>query len=217
MGYEESGRTQQKARTRNALVAAARDLLAMNGEAPTVEAVAAAASISRTTAYRYFPSQAALLAGAVPEIERTSLLPPDAGDDPRERLAAAATAYTDHIIDTEPQLRAAFLLSLKSPVPAGQPSLRRGRAIGWFTDALAPLAPRLGEEGVRQLAIAIRAAIGIEALIWLTDIAGLTRDEAAELMEWTAQALLQRALTDGPPPVRKPGGQPRRRGESGHG
>ena len=65
-GYEESGRTAQKARTRNALLDAARDLLALNGEVPTVEDAAAAASISRTTAYRYFPSQAALLAAAHP-------------------------------------------------------------------------------------------------------------------------------------------------------
>ena len=204
-GYEESGRTAQKARTRNALLDAARDLLALNGDVPTVEEAAAAASISRTTAYRYFPSQAALLAAAHPEIDRTSLLPPEAGDDPAERLAAAASAFTDRTIETEPQLRAALLLSLKSPAPAAQPSLRRGRAIGWFEDALAPLLPRLGQQGVRRLAIAIRSATGIEALVWLTDIAGLTRNEAAELMHWTAQAQLHRALTDGPPPATNPG------------
>jgi AcrR family transcriptional regulator len=203
-GYEESGRTAQKTRTRNALLAAARDLLALNGEVPTVEDVAAAASISRTTAYRYFPSQAALLAAAHPEIDRTSLLPPEAGDDPAERLAVAASAFTDRTIETEPQLRAALLLSLKPPAPAAQPSLRRGRAIGWFEDALAPLLPRLGQQGVRRLAIAIRSAVGIEALVWLTDIAGLTRNEAAELMHWTAQAQLHRALAEGPPPATNP-------------
>ncbi len=49
--YELSGRRHQKARTRDALVAAARALLAQ-GTTPTVEEAAAAAAVSRTTAYR---------------------------------------------------------------------------------------------------------------------------------------------------------------------
>jgi AcrR family transcriptional regulator len=64
--YEESGRTRQKQRTRNELIASARELIARGGAAPTVEQAAAAAAISRTTAYRYFPSQRALLAAAHP-------------------------------------------------------------------------------------------------------------------------------------------------------
>jgi hypothetical protein len=43
------------------------------------------------------------------------------------------------------------------------------------------------------LALAIRATTGIEALIWLTDVAGLAKSEAAELMRYSAQALLQSA------------------------
>ena len=61
--YEALGRTRQKERTRGALIAAARELVAQ-GTTPTVEEAAAAASISRTTAYRYFPNQRALLAAA---------------------------------------------------------------------------------------------------------------------------------------------------------
>ena len=56
----------QKGRTRAALVEAARDLVAA-GQTPTVEAAAQAAAISRTTAYRYFPNQRALLLAAHPE------------------------------------------------------------------------------------------------------------------------------------------------------
>jgi AcrR family transcriptional regulator len=50
--YETTGRTHQKARTRAALVAATRELLA-EGITPTVEEAAGRAQISRTTAYRY--------------------------------------------------------------------------------------------------------------------------------------------------------------------
>ena len=47
--YIRTGRTNQKARTREALIAAARQLLA-DGATPTLEAAAAEASLGRTTA-----------------------------------------------------------------------------------------------------------------------------------------------------------------------
>jgi AcrR family transcriptional regulator len=197
--YEQSGRTQQKARTRNELVAAARALVARGGAAPTVEEAAAEASISRTTAYRYFPSQKALLAAAHPEVDIRSLVPPGAGDDPRARLLAAITTFTRMVIETEQQQRTMLRLSLEPDPHAHELPLRKGRAIGWFKDALAPLEPQLTEAGLHRLAVAIRSAVGIESLVWLTDIAGLTRAEAADQMLWTAEALLQRALTDGLP------------------
>ena len=197
--YEQSGRTQQKARTRGELVAAARALVARGGASPTVEEAAAEASISRTTAYRYFPSQKALLAAAHPEVEITSLLPPDADGDPAARLLMAVTTFTRMVIETEQQQRTMLRLSLEPDPNAHELPLRKGRAIAWFEDALAPLEPQLTAAGLRRLAVAIRSAVGIESLVWLTDIAGLTRDEAAEQMVWSAQALLQRALTDGLP------------------
>src|SRR5260370_42220836 len=44
--------------------------------------------------------------------------------------------------------------------------------------------------------LAIRSAVGIEALVWLTDIAGLSRREAVQLMRWSASALLRSALAE---------------------
>ncbi|MBV9485355.1 MAG: hypothetical protein JO246_04800, partial [Frankiaceae bacterium] len=83
--YEETGRTNQKRRTREALVAAARDIVA-SGRTPSVEEAARAAAISRTTAYRYFPTQHALLSAAHPETAKSSLLPKHPPEDPVERL-----------------------------------------------------------------------------------------------------------------------------------
>lgn len=197
--YERSGRTSQKLRTRNELTSAARALLAQGGAAPTVEQAAAAASISRTTAYRYFPNQRALLVAAHPEIDTASFVPPDAGDDPEERLLAAVSAFIHMIIDTEPQQRTMLRLSLEPDTTPGELPLRKGRAIGWFEDALSPLEPQLTASGVRRLAVAIRSAVGIESLVWLIDVAGLTRDHAAKTMQWSALALLRHALADGPP------------------
>src|SRR3978361_1869008 len=84
--YEETGRIRQKARTREALVAAARELVATGGRAPTVAEAAPGADVSRTTAYRYFPTQRSLLLAAHPEVAATSMLPAEAGGDPEVGL-----------------------------------------------------------------------------------------------------------------------------------
>jgi AcrR family transcriptional regulator len=190
--YEATGRTRQKQRTRDALLEAARALLAA-GETPTVEQAADAAGISRTTAYRYFASQRSLLLAAIPVIDRDTLLGPDAPADVAARLDLVIAAQTEILRDWEPQLRAALRLSLDAVPPAGSP-LRAGRAIGWIADALGPLAQSHPHVDRRRLAIAIRATCGIESLVWLTDVAGLSRDDAAALMRSSAQALLAAAL-----------------------
>jgi AcrR family transcriptional regulator len=195
--YEQTGRARQKQRTRAALVTAARELVAHGGRPPTVGQAAEAASVSRTTAYRYFPNQQSLLLAAHPEMNATSMLPADVGDDPEERIAAAVRSFMAIVVDTEPQQRTMLRLSLETDTESGQLPLRQGRAIGWFTEALEPLIDQLGADGARRLAIAVRAASGIEALVWLTDIAGLTREQAVEQMVWSAVALVRRTAQEG--------------------
>jgi hypothetical protein len=199
--YELNGRTHQKRRTRDALVAAAREVVA-KGETPTVEVAAEMASISRATAYRYFPNQRALLVAAHPETAATSLLPEDPPDDVAARLDLVVDAFTRQIIENEAQGRTMLRLSLEAePTERAQLPLRQGRAIPWFEDALAPLRAEMSEAEVRRLAIAIRSATGIESLVWLVDVAGLSREDATDLMRASAQALLQAALAsrDGRP------------------
>jgi AcrR family transcriptional regulator len=192
--YELHGRTAQKQRTRDALVAAAQQLIA-DGLTPTVEATADAASISRTTAYRYFPNQAALLATAYPETAAASLLPDDPPADPEARLMLVVDRFLKILFESEPQQRTMLRLSL-DPNNNDELPLRKGRAIGWLTDALEPVAPTLGDRGVHRLVLSIRSAIGIEALVWLVDIVGLSRKEAKAQMRWTATMLYRAAAAD---------------------
>src|SRR5882724_11345026 len=110
LSYEQTGRKRQKARTRSALVNAARELLA-SGVSATVEEAAEAAEISRATAYRYFPNQRALLVAAHPEIEATDLLGEAASTDPRERLDLTIRELIRITIETEPELRTMLRLS----------------------------------------------------------------------------------------------------------
>jgi AcrR family transcriptional regulator len=191
-GYEQIGRTRQKHRTRGALVGAARELVA-EGATPTVEMAAERAGVSRTTAYRYFPSQAALLATAHPEIVTTTLLPEPAPADVAERLEIVVRRVTDLVVDSEAQQRTMLRLSLEPGTGRRELLLRQGRVIGWLEDALTPLTDELGRDGVRRVAIAIRSAIGIESFAWLTDVAGLTTVDAVETMRWTARSQLDAA------------------------
>jgi AcrR family transcriptional regulator len=193
--YERSGRTRQKARTRAALINATREMIG-EGSTPTVEGAAARAEISRTAAYRYFPNQSALLIAAHPEIDRKSLLGTNPPSDPAARLGQVVDEFLRITVETEPQLRVALRLSLDRGRGLSDSSLRRGRAILWIEDALAPLAGQLTKQEIRRLVLAIRSAAGIEALVWLTDVAHLSRAQAVEVMKWSAQALLRYALAD---------------------
>jgi len=193
-----TGRTNQKARTLAALLAATRELLA-EGLSPTVEQAADRASISRTTAYRYFPNRRALLSAVYPEIDARSLLDAHAPIDPAERLDQVLERYIGHVLEHEPEMRAQLRLSLDpQPAAPGQLPFRQGRAIGWIEDALAPLRGRVPDAELRRLVLAIRATTGVEALVWLTDVAGLERAHAAKLMRASAQALLRDASQPGP-------------------
>src|SRR6476660_5175294 len=155
--YELNGRVDQKRRTRDALVAAARHLVAA-GATPTIEAAAEAAAISRTTAYRYFPNQRALLVAAHPETGAASLLPENAPDDVAARLDLVIDAFTRSTVENEQQQRTMLRLSLEAdPVERSQLPLRQGRGIKWIEEALAPLRDEMSDADVHLLALAIRS------------------------------------------------------------
>ena len=187
------GRVQQKARTRAELIRAARALMD-GGSAPTVEEAATAASVSRATAYRYFPSRRALLVAAYPELTATTLLgerPPRA---PAARLDLVLEGITRQMLEHEAVLRTMLRLSLEAgtATPDDLP-FRVGRRIIWVRDALEPLRDELSEPDRERLVLAVASAVGIDALVWLTDVAGLSRPDAIDLMCWSARTLLRAA------------------------
>jgi AcrR family transcriptional regulator len=192
--YLHTGRTSQKARTRDALIAAARQLLA-EGVTPTIEAAAAEAAIGRTTAYRYFPNSRALLAATYREIEMDSLLGADPPEDPLARLEMVLEGQTRQLLEYEPELRAQLRLALEGEPASGDGlPLRRGRRIRWIEEALSPLGERMPKPKLRQLVYGIGATLGIEAFVWLTDMVGLSHEEAVEVMRSNARTLLRAAL-----------------------
>lgn len=195
--YSDHGRRAQKLRTRTLILDAARAELA-EGRAVTVESAAARAGVSRTTAYRYFANHRDLIAAAHPQISATSLLPADAPADPEHRLALVMHAFVHEVtLAWEPQLRAALWLALDTArhEPGQNASqLRQGRGIAWIMEALEPLAVSHPHIDLPLLARAIRSAAGVESLIWLTDVGGLSREQAARIMEASAMAVLREAM-----------------------
>ena len=193
--YESTGRVNQKARTREALIAATRELLGQ-GILPTMEGAASTAAVSRTTAYRYFPSLRDLIVAAYPHTEQRSLLGPDPPEDPVARLQIVAENHTRRMLANEAQMRSALRLSLEGIRPPELP-MHQGLRTAWVEDALAPLHGKMPQEDLRRLVHGIGATLGIEAFVYLTDIAKVSREEAATIIRSNALALLRSAMLDG--------------------
>jgi hypothetical protein len=194
--YELTGRTEQKSRTRGALIGAARQLLA-DGVTPTVERTADRAAVSRTTAFRYFPNQRVLLVATYPQLGDVSLLGEGAPADPLARREFVTEAFTRQVLDYEPEARAQLRLSLEpGSRQADELPLRQGRGIGWIEEALNPLLNLIPRTELHRLVLAIRATLGVEALVWLTDVAGSSREEAVDIMRSSARTLLRAAIAD---------------------
>jgi AcrR family transcriptional regulator len=194
--YTSTGRVNQKARTHDALLAAARTLLSQ-GTIPSMEGAAAAASISRTTAYRYFPNLRSLLVAAFPHADERSLLGPDSPRDPVARLEIVADNHTRRIREFEPEMRAVLRLSLEGDsLDAAELPMHRGLRIAWIEDALVPLQDWMSAATLRSLVYGIGATLGIEAFVWLTDVARLSAEDAAATMRSNAVRLLRAAIAE---------------------
>lgn len=200
-----SGRERQKGRTRKALLEAAVHLIAA-GATPSITEVADAAEISRRTAYRYFPTQAQLLVEAALEGLRPIVVgmieSPAAGasDDVESRLDRTVLALQRGAVANEQLLRTMIRLTVSrqssaDPAEPAQP-LRGYRRIDWIELALEPVRKQLGKRRFERLVTALTVCLGIDALIVLRDLRGLTHAEAEDVARWTARSLLRASLAE---------------------
>ena len=186
-------------------MAAAKELLEQ-GTTPTVAQAAEAALVSRTTAYRYFPTQESLLLEVavdidVHEVEALVHLPVDAGNA-AERTLAILEALNRHVLADEVRFRTLVRLYLDqwlAGVAAGDdaPVVREGRRRRWLAQALDPVAGRLGPGELDRLTAALSLLTGAEAMVVLRDVCQLGPEEALEVTSWAARALLEAALPPG--------------------
>ena len=62
---------------------------------------------------------------------------------------------------------------------------------------LAPIRDRVPGERYERLSKALTLLMGIDPIVALTDIAGASRKEALDTLEWTARTLVEGALRSG--------------------
>jgi AcrR family transcriptional regulator len=198
-------RARQKLRTRNALVDAAARLL-RDGARPTVAEAAEEAMVSRATAYRYFPTQEALLveassiAPAVAVVE--GLFDRDVSDDPEKRLLKLLDAFNPVVLREEGAMRMAlraYLDAWFANRSDGREDLpvREGRRMRWIEEALAPAFAQLPPDRRRRLAAALALTMGTEPILIMKDVCRIDDGfEALAVLRWAARALLRAALAE---------------------
>jgi len=179
--------------------------LMQNGRTPSVSEAAEAAGVSRATAYRYFPSQAALVQSVVDEGLGPILTWTSQAGDAEERVADLIATSLPRIDAYEATFKAALKLSLdqwarrEAGTLGDEPRFTRGHRVELLRDAIAPLDGALPKAGVDRLAQALSLVFGVEALIVLKDIWGLDGEETAAVAQWAAVALVRAARADAKP------------------
>jgi len=189
-----SSRVNQKERTRQAIVAATRDLI-RTGDEVTMPAVAKSALVSEATAYRYFPDLASLLREALTGVwpsPESALAPVAGSDDPVERVACATEALLRHVLTYQGAVRAMIAATITRPAMA---AIRPGYRFGLIDYALRPLdgAGPADAAAVAQLKRDLAVVVSAEALFTLTDLCGLSPEDAIASAVHTARTLTRAA------------------------
>lgn len=197
-------RANQKQRTRAAIVEAAARLL-RDGGSPSVAQAAAAAKVSRATAYRYFPTPEDLLleiAAVTP-----AMAPVEAAmaglesDDAEQRFFLLQDTFNPIVLAEEAQMRTALRAYLETWLASRRkgekaPPLREGRRMRWLDTVLEPARRGMPKQHWQRLKAALALTLGMDALIVMKDVCRLKDREAQEVLRWAAQALLRAGLDE---------------------
>ncbi|MGV3490386.1 MAG: TetR/AcrR family transcriptional regulator [Devosia sp.] len=189
------------ARTRKLMLETAIGLM-QQGRTPSVTDVAEAAQVSRATAYRYFPSQAALVEAVVEEGLGPILQWRSNSADPEQRVLDLLSLTMPRVAEFEATFKAALKLSLDQWAQrhAGtlgeEPPFRRGHRVDMLQMAIAPLKNKLPEAKFQRLARALSLVYGLEVLIVLKDLWGLEFEETRDVATWAASALVRAAVSE---------------------
>lgn len=190
------GRVRQKQRTRMQLLQAARDLRAA-GRVPSVADVADATGISRTTAYRYFPTQEMLLAEATADplidavAESIALVRHET--DVIKRVDAVFASLAPLLLRHEAELRTLLKISLENSLDAAHkrrmPLLSGQWIVAW--DPI--LEPLRRDVPLKTYAIMVRTLgtlLSVETLNVLRDTCDLDEQATINALRSAAQAMV---------------------------
>ena len=176
--------------------------LMQRGETPSVSQAAEAAGVSRATAYRYFPSQAALVQAVVDEGLGPILSWDSALADAEERVDDLLRSSSQRIFEFESTFKAALKLSLeqwardRAGTLGEEATFKRGHRVDLLQKAIDPLRQRLTKTQFSRLAKALSLTYGLEVLLVLKDIWGLEQKEIQDVARWAARSLVKVALLE---------------------
>jgi AcrR family transcriptional regulator len=200
-GSKRAARVGPRARMKKRMLDTAMGLMEQ-GLIPSVSEVAEAAEVSRATAYRYFPSQAAMIQDAVAEALGPILEWSSESDDPKQRVSELVAFAYPRMETYEATLRAALVLAIdqwtrgKAGTLGDEARLVRGHRKRLLVEALKPLQKRLPKPVFDRLTQSLSLIFGTEAFVVLKDIWGLDGDEARRVAVWASFALVRAAIAE---------------------
>ncbi|QJW53170.1 hypothetical protein HL670_00020 [Serratia plymuthica] len=167
--------THTRARTRKLLLDSAM-VLFDGGTFPSITELALHAQVSRATAYRYFPTQSALVAAVVAESLGPILEWQPTDNDARARIQQLLSFAYPQMEQHEGALRAALQLSLQQWAEARSSTIKpieklvRGNRKRLLKLAVEPLQDKLPPEALQRVIHSFSLIYGSEVFLVLKDI-----------------------------------------------
>ncbi|PHI30550.1 TetR/AcrR family transcriptional regulator [Budvicia aquatica] len=178
------------------------------GAFPSVTELALEAEVSRATAYRYFPTQSALISTVVDEILKPIIAWEPEQTDAEDRVDELLKFAYPQMFKHEGALRAALLLSLQQwaenrsqemnakPGVVVNEKLIRGHRKQILSLVTEPLKDRLSAELREKVIHSLSLVYGSEVFMVFKDIWQLDNDEVQSITQWMAKAILNQAKAD---------------------
>lgn len=178
------------------------------GAFPSVTELAIAAGISRATAYRYFPTQSALISTVVDEILKPIIDWRPEQITAEERVEELLKFAYPQMLNHEGALRAALLLSLqqwaekRSQETNAKPGfvinekLIRGHRKQTLLMVTEPLKEQLSPELLEKVIHSLSLVYGSEVFMVFKDIWQMENHEVQSITQWMAKAILNQAKVD---------------------
>jgi AcrR family transcriptional regulator len=187
-------RDRQTRRTKRALLAAADEIFG-EGRVPTVADVAERADVARATAYRYFPTQEALLLEttflgdsgplrSIPELV-------DEIPDPPQRVAEAVRRGAAWALEREARLRTILRMSLEH-----ESTERPARRRAYIAQLLGDVGDRIPPDAYERLTGALTLVFGIDPIVSIRDNSDIPPERIPEILGWAAHELVRVALDE---------------------
>lgn len=186
----------QKRRTRTALVSSGRQMI-LSGAEVTMPAAALAAGVSEATAYRHFPDLVSLVNEALAGLWPTpaeALAPVEASADPVARIGFACEFLLRGVTRYQGSVRAVIAATITRPATVGG---RPGIRFGLIEQALDPVITPRDSRAAELFACLkqdLAAIVSADAFFSLTDLCGLSVDDAIASLVRTAQTVTKAAL-----------------------